>query len=215
MLTISAINGEYKLKSLSGGTYHELTLVTKGTISADISIQVRREAADVFEQYSNYTVRTPTTFMITGSVLEIKLVVTNSVGSGSIVVELVSKDEGLPDTFTRGRAYVQSIARVFVAGVSLTTQGRPNINFIEIQNRDSQAIFFWHGLVPTDVTQVAYLPIDVTTWTAQQKLDAATFIATYGEKIDAGARYAPRCAQTGPLYSYVAANTAVAHVMVG
>lgn len=68
MLTISATNGEYKLKSpLSGGTYHELTLVTKGTISADI-------------------------------------------------------------------------------------------------------------------TQVAYLPIDITTWTAQQKLDVATFIATYGEK---------------------------------
>ena len=215
MLTITAINGEYKLKSLSGGTYHELTLVTKGTISADISLQVRREAADVFEQYSNYTVRTPTTFIITGSVLEIKLVVTNSVGSGSIVVELVSKDEGIPDTFTRGRAYVQSIARVFTAGVSLITQGRPNLNFIEIQNRDSQAVFFWHGLVPTDVTQVAYLPIDITTWTAQQKLDAATFIATYGEKIDAGTRYAPRCAQTGPLYSYVAANTAVAHVMVG
>lgn len=161
MLTIPAINGEYKLKSLSVGTYHELTLVTKGTISADISIQVRREAADVFEQYSNYTVRTPTTFMTTGSVLEIKLVVTNSVGSGSIVVELVSKDEGLPDTFTRGR---------------------PNLNFIEIQNRDSQVIFFWHGLVPTDVTQTVYLPIDVTTWTAQQKLDAATFITTYGEK---------------------------------
>ena len=215
MLTISAINGEYKLKSLSGGTYHELTLVTKGTISADISIQVRREAADVFEQYSNYTVRTPITFVITGSVLEVKLVIANSVGSGSIAVELVSKDEGVPDTFTRGRAYVQSIARVFTAGVSIITQGRPNLNFIEIQNRDSQAIFFWHGLVPTDVTQVAYLPIDITTWTAQQKLDAATFIATYGEKVDAGTRYAPRCAQTGPLYSYVAANTAVAHVMVG
>lgn len=102
MLTISAIKGEYRLKSLSGGTYHELTLVTKGTISADISIQVRREAADVFEQYSNYTARTPT-----------------------------------------------------------------------------------------------------------------TFITTYGEKkIGAGARYATRCAQTGPLYSY-AATTAVAHVMVG
>ena len=215
MLTITATNGEYKLKSLSGGTYHELTLVTKGTISADISIQVRREAADVFEQYSNYTVRTPSTFVIAGSVLEVKLVITNSIGSGSIVAELVSKDAGVPDTFTRGRVYVQSIARVFTAGVSLITQGRPNLNFIEIQNRDSQAIFFWHGLVPTDITQVAYLPIDITTWTAQQKLDAATFMTTYGEKVDAGARYVPRCAQTGPLYSYVAANTAIAHVMVG
>lgn len=71
------------------------------------------------------------------------------------------------------------------------------------------------GTISADITQVAYLPIDITTWTAQQKLDAATFITTYGEKIDAGARYATRCAQTGPLYSYVAANTAVAHVMVG
>lgn len=39
MLTIPAVNGIYTLESLSGGTYHELTLVPRGTISADISVQ--------------------------------------------------------------------------------------------------------------------------------------------------------------------------------
>ena len=70
-------------------------------------------------------------------------------------------------------------------------------------------------MFPTGVAQTDYLALDTSSWTAQQKADAITFTTTYGEKIDAGARYAPRCAQTGPLYSYVAANTAVAHVMVG
>ena len=50
---------------------------------------------------------------------------------------------------------------------------------------------------------------------AGQKTSAATFVQTYGEKVDAGARYEPFMAQTGPLYSCVPSGTAVAHVKVG
>lgn len=39
MLTIPAINGVYSMESLSGGTYHELTLVPKGVITVDVSVQ--------------------------------------------------------------------------------------------------------------------------------------------------------------------------------
>lgn len=215
MLTIPASNGIYNMESLSGGTYHELTLVPKGTISADISVQIRRMAADSFEQYSNYTINTPVTFLLAGSIEEVRIITTNSSGTGTIQAEVTSREQGVLDTFPRGRAYIQSIARAFPAGVSLITVGRPNLNFIEIQNRDSQAVYFWHGRFPTSLAQTAYLPLDPTTWTAQQLLDAATFIAAYGEKVGAGERYSPRTAQTGPLYSYVASNTAIAHVMVG
>lgn len=110
---------------------------------------------------------------------------------------------------------MQSIAREYQAGVALVSQGRPRLNYVAVQNRDQQTIYFWHGLVPTSFAQLTYLPLDPATWTAQQKLDAGVFIQTYGEAIAAGASYEPNLAQTGPLYSYVAANTAKAHVKVG
>lgn len=143
MLTIPAINGVYSMESLSGGTYHELTLVPKGTISADISVQIRRMAADSFEQYSNYTINTLVTFLLAGSIEEVRIITTNSSGTGTIQAEVTSREQGVLDTFPRGRAYIQSIARVFLAGVALITSGRPNLNFIEVQNRDAQAIYFW------------------------------------------------------------------------
>lgn len=70
-------------------------------------------------------------------------------------------------------------------------------------------------LVGTFVAQTTYLPLDPISWTAQQKIDAGLFIHTYGEAVAAGASYEPNVAKTGPLYSYVAANTAKAHVKVG
>ena len=215
MLSIPNINGEYKLDSESNGTYHELTLVPKGTINAFITVYTRHQGADVYEQLSNYLITVPTTIEISGTLEDVKIVTTNTTGSGTIFVQLVSRDVGVHDSASKSRAYVQSIARVFPNAVYLVTPGRPHLNTVVIQNRDNQAIYFWHGLFPTDISQTGYLPLDPTNWTAQQKLDAATFITTYGEKIAAGERYEPHVAQTGPLYSYVASLTAIAHVMVG
>ena len=132
-----------------------------------------------------------------------------------LFTQLMSREAGISDSVSRSRAWVQSVARQFtVCAVSLVTPGRPHLDTLAIQSRDNQAVYVWHGLLPTDVAQTAYLPLDPTTWTAQQKADAIIFITTYGEKIDVGDKYEPHVAHTGPLYSY-AATTAVAHVMVG
>jgi hypothetical protein len=215
MLNIPNINGEYKLDCESNGTYHELTMVPKGTINAFITVYIRRQGADAYEQLSNYLITVPTTIEITGTLEDVKVVTTNTTGSGTIFTQLISREAGNKDSASISRAYVQSIARVFPNSVHLVTPGRPYLNTVVIQNRDNQAVYFWHGLFPTDISQTGYLPLDPTNWTAQQKLDAATFIVTYGEKIAAGERYEPHVAQTGPLYSYVASLTAIAHVMVG
>lgn len=215
MLSIPAINGEYKLECESNSTYHELTMVPKGTINAFITVFIRHQGADAYEQLSNYLITVPTTIEITGTLEDVKVVTANTTGSGTIFAQLVSRDVGVQDSASKSRAYVQSIARVFPNSVHLVTPGRPYLNTVVIQNRDNQAVYFWHGLFPTDISQTGYLPLDPTNWTAQQKLDAATFIVTYGEKIAAGERYEPHVAQTGPLYSYVESLTAVAHVMVG
>ena len=114
------------------------------------------------------------------------------------------------------RAQVQSYARIYPEGVSLVTPGRPSLKSVAIQNRDNKAIYFWHGRMPSGVTgQGAFLPVDPAQWTAQEKLDAATMMLTYGEAIQAGQTYEPRVAQTSALYSYVTVGTAVAHVKVG
>lgn len=215
MLNIPAINGEYKLECESNGTYHELTLVPKGTITAFITVFTRHQGADTYEQLSNYLITVPTTIEIAGTLEDVKIVTASTTGSGTIFVQLVSRDIGVQDSNSKSRAYVQSIARVFPSAVYLVTPGRPHLNTVVIQNRDNQAIYFWHGLFPADIVQTVYLPLDPADWTAQQKLDAAAFILTYGEKIAAGERYEPHVAQTGPLYSYVPSATAVAHVMVG
>ena len=215
MRNIPATNGEYVIDCLSDGTYHELTLVPKGTFSAFITVHARRQGADVYDQLSNYLITVPTTIEIAGTLEEVKITLTNATGTGVLFTQLMSRETGIPDSVSRSRAWVQSIARQFAGGaVSLVTPGRPHLNTLTIQNRDNQAVYFWHGLFPTSVAQTDYLPLDPTTWTAQQKADAIIFITTYGEKIDASEKYEPHVAHTGPLYSY-AATTAVAHVMVG
>jgi len=215
VLNIPATNGEYTLECLSDGTYHELTLVPKGTFSAFITVWTRHQGADVYDQLSNYLITVPTTIEIAGTLEDVKIVLTNATGTGLLFAQLMSRETGIPDSISRSRAWVQSVARQFTGGaVSLVTSSRPHLNTLAIQNRDNQAVYFWHGLFPTGVAQADYLPLDPTTWTAQQKADAIIFITTYGEKIDAGEKYEPHVAHTGPLYSY-AATTAVAHVMVG
>lgn len=210
-------NGVYSLESDSAGTYHELLASLVGTIACKVSVRLRRQANTALEQVTSQPVDA-TVFAagtILGTVFALELTVTEFTGTGYAEVELVSREVGNPDNMARSRAYIQSIARVYAAGVSLVTSGRPRLNYQSVQNRDSQPIYFWHGLVPTDISQAAFLPLDPATWTAGQKTAAATFIQTYGEKIDAGARYEPLIAQTGPLYSCVASGTAIAHVKVG
>ena len=215
MLNIPATNGEYVIDCLSDGTYHELTLVPKGTFSAFITVYVRRQGADVYDQLSNYLITVPTTIEIAGTLEDVKITLINATGTGVLFTQLISRETGIPDSVSRSRAWVQSIARQFAGGVvSLVTPGRPHLNTLAIQNRDNQTVYFWHGLFPTSIAQADYLPLDPTDWTAQQKADAIIFITTYGEKIDAGEKYEPHVAHIGPLYSY-AATTAVAHVMVG
>ena len=82
----------------------------------------------------------------------------------------MSRETGIPDSVSRSRAWVQSIARQFASGiVNLVTPGRPHLNTLAMQNRDNQAVYFWHGLFHTSVAQADYLPLDHTAWTAQQK----------------------------------------------
>lgn len=210
-------NGTYLLESDSAGTYHELLASFVGTITCKVAVRSRRQANTAWEQVTSQPVDA-TVFaagILLGTIFALELTVTEFSGTGYAEVELVSREVGNPDSMSRSRANIQSIARVYPAGVSLVTVGRPRLNYQSVQNRDMHAIYFWHGLVPTDIPQTTYLPIDPNAWTAGQKTAAATFIQTYGEKVDAGATYEPRMAQTGPLYSCVATGTAIAHVKVG
>lgn len=210
-------NGTYTLDSDSAGTYHELLASFVGTVTCKVAVRLRRQANTAWEQVTSQPVDA-TVFaagILLGTIFALELTVTEFSGTGYAEVELVSREVGNPDNMSRSRANIQSIARVYPAGVSLVTPGRPRLNYQSVQNRDTQAIYFWHGLVPTDITQTAYLPIDPSTWTAGQKTAAATFVQTYGEKVDAGTTYEPHMAQTGPLYSCVATGTAIAHVKVG
>lgn len=210
-------NGTYTLDSDSAGTYHELVASVIGSASCKALVRMKRQANSAWEQVTSQPVDTTIVAagILLGTVSALELTVTEFTGVGYIEVELISREVGNPDNVSRSRANIQSIARVYPAGVSLVTVGRPRLNYQSVQNRDMQAIYFWHGLVPTDITQTTYLPIDPNTWTAGQKTAAATFIQTYGEKVDAGATYEPHMAQTGPLYSCVATGTAIAHVKVG
>lgn len=216
MIKITA-NGLYILEGASAGTYHELVASTIGSASCKALVRMKRQANSAWEQVTSQPVDTSivATGILLGTVSALELTVTEFTGVGYIEVELVSREVGNPDNVSRSRANIQSIARVYPAGVSLVTAGRPRLNYQSVQNRDTQAVYFWHGLVPTDITQTTYLPIDTAAWTTEQKTAAATFIQTYGEKVDAGATYEPHMAQTGPLYSCVATGTAIAHVKVG
>ena len=212
-----ATNGTYTLDSDSAGTYHELVASATGSASCKALVRMKRQANSAWEQVTSQPVDTAVVAsgILLGTVYALELVVSEFAGTGYIEVELISREVGNPDNISRSRANIQSIARVYPTGVSLVTAGRPRLNYQSVQNRDSQAMYFWHGLVPTDLTQTAFLPLDPATWTAEQKTAAATFLQTYGEKVDAGARYEPMTAQTGPLYSCVPTGTAIAHVKVG
>jgi hypothetical protein len=178
---------------------------------------VQRLGSETWEQYNNFPldVSILTSGLVIGSIAKIRIDLTLASGSGYAEVTLTSREVGVPDNMAKGRAYVQSIARQYPAGVALVTSGRPRLNYVSVQNRDNQPVYFWHGLVPTDLTQTAYLPLDPALWTAGQKTAAATFIQTYGEKLDTDDVLQPSVAQTGPLYSCVPSGTAIAHVKVG
>lgn len=121
---------------------------------------------------------------------------------------------GYPDNAVR--AVIQSYARTYPEGINLVTSGRPSIKTISIQNRDNKVIYFWHGRINAGVLgDGALLAVDPTTWTAQQKLDAAVFVKAYGEAIAAGATFEPKVAHAGALYSVVEVGTAIAHVKEG
>lgn len=120
--------------------------------------------------------------------------------------------------------FTYSVPRAYPSGVSLITGSTPetalreDILAIGIQNRDNKPIYFWYGRVSTSLANFntgVMLPLNPTTWTAQDKLDAALFIKTYGEKIEASARYEPECAHLSPIYALVDdPAAAVAHVKI-
>ena len=216
-MRIPAVNGVYSFHSESTGTYHELVAGFVGSFSGKVAVRVRRYQNAAWDAVTVQPVdiSTVTAGIMLGFIHEVELTITEAIGTGYAEVELISKETGIADNLMKGRGWIQSIARVYPQGISLVTAGRPRLNYQSIQNRDNQAIYFWHGYMPTDIAQVAYLPVNPATWTTEQKAAAELFITTYGEKIDAGATYEPHMAQTGPLYSYVAASSAVAHVKVG
>lgn len=121
-------------------------------------------------------------------------------------------------TIAVAAAYVQSVARVYPSGANLVSSKRDSLLFVSIQNRSNHPVYFWHGTAYSTLADQAAgisLPLDPVNWTALQKSDFEAFVKTYGEKIDAGATYAPNVAQRLQLYSFVDAAVAEAHVKVG
>lgn len=217
MIRIPAANGVYELECDSNGTYHEIVAKLVGTFEAKVSVSILRLGSSQVELLNSLPVdiSVVSSGLIFGTLEKIFITISEASGAGFAEVTLTSREVGVPDNMSRSRSYVQSIARVYPAGVSLVSAGRPRLNYVAVQNRDNQTIYFWHGLVPTSIAQVSYLPLDPVDWTAQQRTDAGAFIQAYGESVAAGASYEPNVAQTGPLYSYVASNSAKAHVKVG
>lgn len=121
-------------------------------------------------------------------------------------------------TIAVAAAYVQSVARLYPAGINLVSSKRENLLFVSVQNRSVHPIYFWHGTAYESLAAHlagTALPEDPASWTTQQKTNFEVFIKAYGEKIDAGATYAPNVAQRLQLYSLVDAATAEAHVKIG
>lgn len=217
MIRIPAVAGVYELECDSNGTYHELAAKLVGTFNGNVYVEVLKTGAASFEALSSAPVAIGivTSTAILGTIEAVRITLSNASGSGYAEVQLISRDTGIPDSIAKSRAYVQSIARLYPTGVALVTSGRPRLNYVAIQNRDATPMYFWHGLVPTDITQTAYLPIDPATWTTPQRTAAEDFIETYGERLGANERLEPNVAQTGPLYSFVPSGTSAAHVKVG
>lgn len=121
-------------------------------------------------------------------------------------------------TIAVASAYVQSVARLYPAGVNLVSSKRENLLFVSVQNRSVHPVYFWHGTAYENLAaQLAgnALPENPASWTALQRTNFEVFVKAYGEKIDAGATYAPNVAQRLQLYSFVDAATAEAHVKIG
>lgn len=217
MIQIPAVNGTYELECDSNGTYHEIVAKLVGTFTAKVSVSILRLGSSQLELLNALPidVNVVSSGLIFGTVEKVYITISEASGSGHAEVTLTSREVGVPDNMSRSRSYVQSIAREYPTGISLVSPGRPRLNYVAVQNRDNQAIYFWHGLVPTSLAQTAYLPLDPASWTAQQRTDAGAFVQAYGEVVAAGASYEPNVAQTGPLYSYVSASSAKAHVKVG
>lgn len=141
-------NGAYTLESDSADTYHELGASTVGSASCKALVRMKRQANSAWEQVTNQPVDTAVVAagILLGTMFELELTVSEFTGTGYIEVELISREVGNPDNMARSRVNAQSIARIYPAGVSLVTPGRSRLNYQSIQNRDNQAIYFWHGL---------------------------------------------------------------------
>jgi len=112
---------------------------------------------------------------------------------------------------------IRSVGRVYGQGVTRVTEARPRIKYIEVQNRDNKAIYFWFGPIPIDVLDLnqGFFPDDPADWTAQQQTDAGLVIKTYGLELVAGGSHSLGTPSTMQVYSYVETGSAVAHLFVG
>lgn len=137
MIRIPVADGTYELECDSNGTYHEIVAKLYGTFAAKASVSILRLGSSQVELLNSLPVdvNVVSSGLIFGSLEKVFVAISEASG----YAEVTSREFGVPDNMSRSRAYVQSIAREYPAGV----------------------------------------------------------------------------AQTGPLYSYVAANTAKAHVKVG
>lgn len=112
---------------------------------------------------------------------------------------------------------LQSLAREYPGTISLVNEGRPDMLYIRIQNRDNNAVYFWHGRIPSGPTgQGPWLDEDPENWTAQETTDAESLFENFGERIAPGEIWEPRIAQTDTVYSLGAGSAPnQSHVVVG
>ncbi len=109
---------------------------------------------------------------------------------------------------------MQSIARRYPSGVSLVTEGRPDLLYIHAQNRGSGSIRFWFGPVPNE-SGTGDLPLDPSTWTAGEENYAESLIDDYGLSFGNNEMLELRVAPTGPVYSYNSGSPNNTHVLLG
>ena len=109
---------------------------------------------------------------------------------------------------------LRSLARLYPTGVNLVSTGRKDLLYIRVQNRGSNSVYFWHGLVPNQAG-TGFLPLLVTEWTPTEKTYAESLLEDYGEKIVKDFIWEPSCSHTGPLYSLVRNSDAEAMVIIG
>ena len=118
-------NGVYVVESSYTGTYHELIAAIVGTMSCLLLIRLERNQNSAWEQVNSQPVD-PSVFasgLVLGTIFAVELTVLAFTGTWYAEVELISREVGNPDNIARSRANIQSIARVYPAGVSLVTPG--------------------------------------------------------------------------------------------